>query len=54
MVAYSKEVETPLKMSKKIVLLSADSYDTEFSITQYVSTMNECIMIIRLTSVEYW
>ena len=38
MVAYSKVVELPLKTSKKVVLLSAATYDTEFSLKLYVST----------------
>ena len=39
MVAYSKEVEVPLKTSKKIVLLTAATYDTEFSLKLYVSIL---------------
>jgi len=37
MVAYSREVEVPLSTSKKIVVISADNYDTEFALKQYVS-----------------
>ena len=31
------EVETPLNTAKKIIILSADMYDTEFSLQKYVS-----------------
>lgn len=37
MVAYSKEVKVPLTTSKKVVLISANNYDTVFSLKQYVS-----------------
>lgn len=30
-------MEVPLGMAKKLILLSADKYDTSFSLTQYVS-----------------
>lgn len=31
------QVEVPLNTAKKLILLSADRYDTAFSVTQYVS-----------------
>ncbi|KXJ23545.1 hypothetical protein AC249_AIPGENE12367 [Exaiptasia diaphana] len=43
MVAYSKEVEVPLSTSKKIVLISADNYDTEFSLKQYEGVVSTYI-----------
>lgn len=34
---FCVQVEVPLGMAKKLILLSADKYDTSFSISQYVS-----------------
>ena len=31
------QVEVPLSTAKKLILLSADRYDTAFGLTQYVS-----------------
>lgn len=31
------QVEVPLNTAKKLILLSADKYDTVFAVTQYVS-----------------
>ena len=32
------QVQVPLNTAKKLIMLSADKYDTEFSVTQYVSS----------------
>ncbi|XP_066294186.1 uncharacterized protein [Branchiostoma lanceolatum] len=35
--AFAREVDVPLKTARDIIKLSADKYDTVFSVTQYVS-----------------
>ena len=39
--AFTREVETPLKIAKNSVQLAADKYDTVFSVRQYVSVQVE-------------
>ncbi|EDO34670.1 predicted protein [Nematostella vectensis] len=52
MIAYSKEVEVPLRTSKKIVLLAADNYDTEFSLKQYIRQV--CLLNLDEGKPKHW
>jgi hypothetical protein len=50
--AYIKEVKVPLGMAKKLILLSADKYDTSFSISQYIKQV--CLMNLDEGKAKYW
>ena len=40
------QVETPLKTAKKSILLSADMYDTRYSLNQYVCVTSTIITLL--------
>ncbi len=43
------KVETPLKTAKKLIVLSADNYDTYYSLLHYVSAIIICgLLLVRL------
>jgi hypothetical protein len=50
--AYIKEVEVPLGMAKKLILLSADKYDTSFSIAQYMKQV--CLLNLDEGKAKNW
>ncbi|XP_022084340.1 uncharacterized protein LOC110975829 isoform X2 [Acanthaster planci] len=52
MEAYSKEVEVPLQSAKKVALLSADRYDTVFSLTTFIREV--CMLNLDEGKPKHW
>ncbi|XP_033642989.1 guanylate-binding protein 5-like [Asterias rubens] len=52
MEAYSREVEIPLQSAKKIALLSADKYNTEFSLTNFIREV--CMLNLDEGKPKHW
>ena len=50
--AYIREVDVPLNTAKKLIMLSADKYDTEFSVTQYMKDV--CLLNLDEGKAKDW
>ncbi|XP_065185296.1 guanylate-binding protein 2-like [Sycon ciliatum] len=50
--AYMSEVEVPLATAVKIAMMSADTYDTAFSLHQYVNTV--CVLHLDSGKAQDW
>ncbi|XP_078606478.1 uncharacterized protein LOC144879110 [Branchiostoma floridae x Branchiostoma japonicum] len=50
--AFAREVDAPLKTARDIIKLSADKYDTVFSVTQYIRQV--CLLQLNQGQPKYW
>jgi len=50
--AFTREVEIPLRTSKKIIILSHDRYSTVFSFKQFIHSV--CLLHLDEGKPKYW